>query len=333
MSSRTPAGPGRPAALLAVRVAHADVGRRVTVRRRTEDGRLSDVVGVLEAWTPDGLLSVRRRDGQAVAVREHDVVAAKVVAPELSAGAMQKVAQAGWPPFETASLGDWELRASDGVTGRANSVRVDGDPGVPLDEALARITAWYADRGVVPALQVPVPSRWDSALEDRGWAVARRTVLRTATTADVLAAAGDPPTGWTAHRTDDPSAELLALVEPDLPPLPLTRILTAPAEHVHVEVRGADGSLAAAGRASAAPSPAGRWAGVTSIYVAEDVRGRGLARLVMGELARWSLEHDCPRTYLQALEGNTAARSLYDGLGFLTHHAYVYRSPGGLSAR
>ena len=67
-------------------------------------------------------------------VPEVDVVAAKVVPPELSAEAMQRVAEAGWPPFETAPLGEWTLRASGGLTGRANSVRVAGDPGARVDE-------------------------------------------------------------------------------------------------------------------------------------------------------------------------------------------------------
>lgn len=330
MSSRSPVG--RPAALLAVRIARADVGRRVTVRRRIEDGRLSDVVGVLEAWD-DGVLVVRRRSGEAASVPEADVVAAKVVAPELSAEAMQRVAQAGWPPFETAELGTWVLRASEGVTGRANSVRVDGDPGLPLPQALDHVARWYAERGLVPSLQVPVPSRWDADLERLGWRVARRTQLRTGSTEALAAAIGAPDPRWTAARSTEPSAELLAFVEPDLPAPAIARILTGPADRVHVEVRDADGALVAAGRASAAASPAGRWAGITSILVAEHARRQGLAARVMGELARWAVEQGCPGTYLQALRSNEPAAALYERLGLRVHHDYEYRSPGAFSSR
>jgi ribosomal protein S18 acetylase RimI-like enzyme len=323
---------GRPAALLAVRITPADVGRRVTVRHRTGGGLLTDVVGHLRSWADGGLL-VERRTGEVVAVPARDVVAAKVVAPELSAEAMQRVAEAGWPPFETAALGEWTLRASDGLSGRANSVRVAGDPGLPLEDVLARVSAWYAARGLPAILQLPEPSLWDADLDRLGWAPARRTTLRAATTADLVAAAGGLPDDLVAGRSDVPDAELLALVEPSLEPAGLARLLTGPAERVFVSLRDPDGALLAAGRASTASSPAGRWAGVTSVAVAEPARRRGLGRAVMGELGRWAAEVGAPSTYLQVMAQNEPAIALYDGLGFVLHHAYCYRSPGPISPR
>jgi GNAT superfamily N-acetyltransferase len=318
---------GRPAALLAVRICRADTGRRVTVRHRIDASTLTDVVGRLVSWDADGLV-VERRDGTVVRVAEADVVAAKVVAPEVGAEAMQQVAQRGWPPFETATLGDWELRWSDGVTGRANSVRVAGSPGTALGDALATIERWYAERGGPALLQIPAPSTYDDELEAAGWAVARRTVLRTTSTSDLLARADGPvPADVVVRRMDDPSAELLELVDPGLDPAALRRILTGPDERVHVEVRGTDGDLLGTGRASAARAESGRWAGVTSIATVPAARRRGIATLVMAELARWSLERDCPRTYLQSLGANEPAGALYEGLGMPVHHAYVYRSP------
>ncbi|MFN8167828.1 MAG: GNAT family N-acetyltransferase [Candidatus Nanopelagicales bacterium] len=320
---------GRPAALLAVRLSPADVGRRVTVRHRHDATTLTDVVGVLRRWH-DGVLQVERRDGALVEVRSGDVVAAKVVAPEVAAETMQAVAERGWPPFETATLGDWTLRWSDGVTGRANSVRVAGWPGTGLGEALAHVERWYADRGAPALLQVPVPSAYDEALDRAGWGIARRTVLRTGGTEGVLAAAsGAVAAGLDVRRADVPSAELLELVDPGLDPAALTRILTGPDERVFVEVRDADGALLGTGRASATAGVggSGRWAGVTSIATVPAARRRGVATLVMAELARWSLEHDCPRTYLQSLATNEAASALYERLGMPVHHAYVYRSP------
>lgn len=328
-----PPPPGaRPAALLAVRIGPADVGRRVTVRHRIEDGRLSDVVGVLRSWA-DGVLRVERRSGEVADVPEADVVAAKVVPPELSAEAMQRVAEAGWPPVETADLGEWTLRASGGLTGRANSVRVAGDPGRPLEEALAQVVDWYAERSLPPIVQLPEPSRWDSGLDRLGWAPARRTTVRTVATADLVAAAGGLPEGVAALRSDVPDAELLALVEPSLEPVGLARILTAPAERVFVSLRDADGAVLAAGRASTSPSPVGRWSGITSLAVAPDARRRGLGRAVMGELGRWAAEVGAPSTYLQVMTQNAPAIALYAQLGFALHHTYCYRSPGPISSR
>jgi hypothetical protein len=75
-------GPGaRPAALLAVRISPADVGRRVTVRHRYDATTLTDVVGRLLAWDdgPEPTLRVERRDGSVTVVPLGLVVAAKVV--------------------------------------------------------------------------------------------------------------------------------------------------------------------------------------------------------------------------------------------------------------
>ena len=70
-----------PAGVRYVRdVSAADVGVRVSLRRRLVEGGLGDVLGVLETWQ-DGRLVLRRRDGSAVTVAEADVVAIKRVPP------------------------------------------------------------------------------------------------------------------------------------------------------------------------------------------------------------------------------------------------------------
>lgn len=58
----------------------AHVGARVVVRRRLDDGRMSDVIGHLESWE-NGLLVIQRADGSREQVSESDLVAAKVVPP------------------------------------------------------------------------------------------------------------------------------------------------------------------------------------------------------------------------------------------------------------
>ncbi len=63
---------------LAVAVTPDDVGKRVSLRRRTQDGKFTDVVGVLERWA-DGRVAVRRRDDELVEFDADTLVAGKVV--------------------------------------------------------------------------------------------------------------------------------------------------------------------------------------------------------------------------------------------------------------
>ncbi|MBE1534252.1 putative acetyltransferase [Actinomadura algeriensis] len=72
---------GRFAARLVVSIGVADVGQRISLRRRLPTGEYSDVVGVLESWS-DKTLTVRRRDGELVEVPEDTMVAGKVVPPQ-----------------------------------------------------------------------------------------------------------------------------------------------------------------------------------------------------------------------------------------------------------
>ncbi|HEU5158044.1 MAG TPA: hypothetical protein VFU43_13695 [Streptosporangiaceae bacterium] len=67
-------------ARLVVSITPADVGRRISLRRRLPTGGYSDVVGVLESWA-EGTLKVRRRGGELVEVAEATMAAAKVVPP------------------------------------------------------------------------------------------------------------------------------------------------------------------------------------------------------------------------------------------------------------
>lgn len=138
---------------LEVRITAADVGKRVSVRRMTDDGdtveKFTDTVGVLTSWD-DGVLLITRRTGQRVRIAESTLVAGKVVpsaparrrGPAASYEELARVAARAWRPVESERLGDWELRAAawvhparqfraaTGRPGRAAGRRADPRPGL-----------------------------------------------------------------------------------------------------------------------------------------------------------------------------------------------------------
>ena len=70
---------------------------------------------------------------------------------------------------------------------------------------------------------------------------------------------------------------------------------------------------------------AGDWACLTAIEVHPRYRRRGLGRAITIALAAAAAARGVSGLYLQVGYDNTAARTLYDHLGFADHHAYHYR--------
>lgn len=319
----------RPTAVLTIRVCPADVGRRVTLRHRLPgDPRLSDVVGTLREWSGAQLIVVRR-DGREVPVPARDLVAARVVRPEVGAYDVQAVAEKGWPAERSEPLGDWTLRWTRGVTGRANSVRVGGDPPGTLAAALDQVRAWYARFDAPPLLQLPSPWTYDHELDALGWSVRRRTALLTAPVAALAPASARGVVVTAVPGADD---RWLGVLHDEVPATwPVLRsILASPSRVVFLAAHDTGtGELLGVGRASAAVEQSTRelWCGLTSIETVPTARRRGVARAVVAGLTRWAEEQGARTAYLQVLTSNEPAKNLYTGMGFRLHHEYVYRSP------
>ena len=68
-----------------------------------------------------------------------------------------------------------------------------------------------------------------------------------------------------------------------------------------------------------------RWLGVSLLQTAPAARRQGLAGHVLRAVAQWAAQRGSTRAYLQVEERNTAAVTLYQKLGFTTHHTYLTR--------
>ncbi|NUP40299.1 MAG: GNAT family N-acetyltransferase, partial [Streptomyces sp.] len=239
---------------------------------------------------------------------------------------LDRAAARAWPPVESVRLGEWELRAAGGFTRRANSALPLGDPGVPVEDALRQVTAWYAERGLPAYIQVSTGAEGTqellaAELAAHGWVREVSVDIRIAALAPIadkdadvsrVTLSRDIDDAWLARyqrsASGEPSPEVLRVLRGG-PSVWFATITTSD---------DASGVPAAIGRCVVD----GRWAGFTAVETDPLLRRQGLASAVMTALARKALEEGASAAYLQVEADNDGARALYEGMGFSTHHRY-----------
>ncbi|MFF8278763.1 GNAT family N-acetyltransferase [Streptomyces lateritius] len=317
---------------LEVRMTHADVGKRVSVRYVTEasdaGGRFTDAVGVLTSWDA-GVLLITRRTGESVRIAESSLVAGKVVpaaparrrGPAASFEELARVTARAWEPVESEPLGGWTLRAAAGFTRRANSVLPLGDPGLPLGEALARVRDWYAERDLPAYVQTATGAEGTqellcAELERHGW----RSEVTAEVRVGALAPVGDLDADISSVRLSRSLDEswLHRYNRSGVPGPHVVSVLSSGPSVWFASVPGTGDVPAAIGRCVVD----GRWAGFMAVEVDPAHRRRGLASAVMTALARQALDEGASAAWLQVETDNGGARALYEGMGFAVHHHY-----------
>lgn len=303
-----------------------DIGHRVVVRYRLPepvDGHtLTDILGVLQAFDGQSLV-VRRADASLEAVPLDRVEAAKPIQAiplrRVDRDQILLATALNRPAAETIQLGDWLLRASGGWTGRGNSLLPYGDPGMPLDKALAEVAEFYRARRLPPLALAVLGSPLEEVLRDEGWVDARpqqSDVLILHTSIDLVNA--DP--GYEVSVTDRPDEQWYAATEVTIPAI--GRQVLEGAERAGFASIRIDGEVAAVGRGAMT----GHWLGVDAIHVLEPYRRRGLGTALLRGLARWAGAQGARRTYLEVVEENTPALTTYTTLTFTEAYRYRYKT-------
>lgn len=248
-----------------------------------------------------------------------------------------------WPPVESAPLGNWTLRASGGVTRRANSVMVRATDELSpsaLNKLIEGAEDFYRVRGLPPIFQISdATGSTDLSIE-----LAARGYTSSATT-DVLHA-NCPPLVDAVDTGHEPrfSTVVEDAVHADwfdfYRQIESDRMLTEPQRSVFHDVLlrpRAPASFVSAHEISSAVAT-GQVAAIGQVVISNGLgciqalgtaprfRGRGAASTVVCRLAAEAKQRGATRLVAAVLETNGASQQLFARAGFIRSHSYCYFS-------
>jgi ribosomal protein S18 acetylase RimI-like enzyme len=226
----------------------------------------------------------------------------------------------------------WLVRGTpDSPFRRANSVLPNG----PLTEttfeaAMREVQAFYADRALPTRFQISAaaqPLDLEDRLAARGYEIEAPVVVMAAGATIVLART-EGEGRLAAERGKRAWERANAALHGDVQSA-RERVL-AYGRALHAVKLPATGAVApsepgAAASIGFAVAEQG-WTGIFGMGTRPGFRRKGYASAVLRTLARWAVEHDAPRLYLQVEVDNAAARSLYERAGFVETYRYHYRT-------
>lgn len=230
-----------------------------------------------------------------------------------------------WPSHQIQIYDGWILRFSYFYTHRTNSVEQIGASTLPLDEKIAYCEDIYRRWGTPAIFKISplVAPAFDAVLKGRGYAVEHTTHVMTMGLGSLPDAPAVPglhlstfiPPSWieglfalkgttnVMHRQVVPS---------------MYRAI--PKETLCASILR-DGRIIATGLGILDRS----YIGLYAIHVHPDFRHRGYARAVCTTILKEGIRRGAARAYLQVVEGNTPAVSLYESLGFSYLYTYWFR--------
>ena len=316
------------------------LGQRVSVRIQINGG-YQDFLGVLEA--PG---EIRKKDGSLAQFDQSSIYAWRVVEPitEVGKGSplslrireIELAAFHTWLPRFTQERGPWQIRIDSGITKRANSVLVLGDPVNNSDHALQEeiqdAQKLFSQSGLPLVFMVPTPlgGRTEEFLRQNNWETDGE-ILTMIGDADVITPADE---NFHLEVLDNPSAEWLEL-ESDQG---LQELFTrTPASYISITQQSASrnaflnqenvheqdndheqdkNEILARGRIGFDNS----WGILTRVFVKESSRGQGLGETIVRAAADIARRRNIRQLALHVDADNVSAIALYSKLGFRKHH-------------
>jgi len=250
-----------------------------------------------------------------------------------------------WPSLKTLFVEGWALRFAGGYTRRANSVLpLHGGPD-RLPERVAACESLFGLEGLRPVFKMTeaAPAGLDALLEGAGYAIEAPTLLMGLD--DIVGIADAGGAGKSAvgggsgepGMTGLPGVEASAIERPDAEWFGAWAAFSGPKEADLPIARAILSNIVPERRflilreegrpvACALVVIEGGWAGVFDVVVKPEERGRGLGRRIMRLALDAAAEAGARSSYLQVVEGNGPAESLYASLGYRPLYRYWYRT-------
>lgn len=234
--------------------------------------------------------------------------------------AIERAGVKAWPAIETAPIGGWLWRYSQGGSQRANSVSALADPGMDAERAIDEAERLYAAKGASPRFQITdaaVPRDLDDRLARRGY-----QINDPCTTLAVRLSPGEIPGHVEiADRVTTEWFETYAsVITPD-------RRKTAPMILAGIPPGSAFCLLRRAGKPVATTLAVvdGAASVVECVATREEARRSGAGDAVMRAAMAWAYDRGARVMGLGAVATNTPAQGLYRRLGFVLAGRYHTR--------
>ncbi|MNI27466.1 ribosomal-protein-alanine N-acetyltransferase [compost metagenome] len=245
---------------------------------------------------------------------------------------IEQLAMHTWPAEQVQNMHHWKLRASRGITKRANSVYTTAE--FPLSsDWLTEIEKFYQQQQLPTTFQISdsSPAELDQILEKAGYEKVIPCLVMSAVSEVVIPLSYE---GWS--RSPGDPIEVSWLPTPDeqwlqhfmyIEQFPIERKSFYEGMFPRIQPQkgfvrlSINEQTVAIGTAVAEQG----WAGFLNVAIHENYRGRGIGYKLMHSLAEWSLQQNALNLYLQVMADNEPALALYHKIGFTSLYRYHYR--------
>ena len=239
---------------------------------------------------------------------------------------LETIAADGHVGLEQIEYDGWELRFTQGFTGRANSIQIKAPSTIALDEKVSYCEKEYASRGLPCLFKLTEADRdFISYLEQRGYTAVKPTDVMTLplqgqnNETDAEAALDNVLFSTTPEGWFEPYFEYEGLEDPVQQDL--TKKIHAKVAVDKVYTRVMENERVAAVASLAIESG---YSLLHNVVVAPADRGKGLGKKLCLAAIQKSRECGADHIYLQVMQNNPIARNLYEKLGFEKQYTYYY---------